>query len=73
MAEGQGPRLRLQLADAADVIVVQIDALKLLLFLHHRSAEKKRVTQNKSERKPAFKSILMPARTEGACLDGLKQ
>lgn len=34
MAEGQSSRLRLQFTDAADVIVVQVDVLKLLLFLH---------------------------------------
>lgn len=34
VAEGQGPSLRLQFADAADVVIVQVDVLKLLLFLH---------------------------------------
>lgn len=36
------------------MVVVQINVLKLLLFLHPQSAEKRRVTQNKSERQPTL-------------------
>jgi len=44
VAERHGPRLRLDLADAADIVIVQIDVHKLLLFIHFASggSERKR-------------------------------
>lgn len=42
VAEGQSSCFCLQFTDAADIIVVQINVLKLLLFLHVGPATKRR-------------------------------
>lgn len=39
MAEGKCSRVRLQLTDAADVVIVQVYVYKVLLFFHAGSAK----------------------------------
>lgn len=52
VAERHGPCLRLQLADTADVVIVQIDVHKLLLFVHRASGGSKREHMAKHQLQP---------------------
>ena len=42
VAEGHGPSVCLQLADTADVVIVQVNVHKLLLFIHSAYGSKGR-------------------------------
>ena len=44
MAERHGPGVGLQLADTADVVIVQVNVHKLLLFMHSAYGSKGRGT-----------------------------
>lgn len=46
VAEGQGACVCFQLADTADVVVIQINVHKLLLFVHSTTSERNRDKQS---------------------------